>query len=73
MTTPPERTRALRQAGELVEMLLAREDLPDDVRRKAEGVARHYPTAQDIELRARHWESQSTGFLPPWLMPEDLR
>ncbi|MFN4350515.1 MAG: hypothetical protein ACK4F6_06900 [Hylemonella sp.] len=54
-------------------MLLAREDLPDDVRRKAEGVARHYPTAQDIELRARHWESRSTGFLPPWLMPEDPR
>lgn len=71
MTTPTERTRALRQAGELVEMLLARNDLPEEIRLKVEGVARHYPSAKDIELRGKHWESQSSGFLPPWLMPED--
>ena len=68
MTTPSERTRALRQARELVDMILEREDLPEDIRLKAMGVDRHFPSVADIESRARNWESPIND---RWLAPED--
>ena len=43
MTTPDERTRALRQAGELLQELQDRQDLPDDIQVRLKGVLRHYP------------------------------
>jgi uncharacterized protein (UPF0147 family) len=38
MTTPYERTRALRQAWEILERLVKREDVPADVRKQAQAV-----------------------------------
>jgi hypothetical protein len=65
MTTPQERTRSLRFARELAQELLARDDLPADVKRQAQVVLRHYPSLQEIKLLSRG----SAYF--PWLAPED--
>lgn len=67
---PSERTRALRQAGELVELILKRKDLPEEIRLRAEGVARHYPSAREIKQRAEHWDSPVLR-TSRWLAPED--
>ena len=70
MTTPSERTRALRQAGELVDLILSAPGLPEEIRLRAEGVQRHYPSAREIEQRAQHWDSEILR-KSRWLAPED--
>lgn len=56
MTTPDERTRALRQAGELLQELQGRQDLPDDIRVRLKGVLRHYPQEWQLQLMANEWQ-----------------
>ena len=56
MTTPDERTRALRQAGELLQELQARQDLPQDIRIRLKGVLRHYPQEWQLHLMAQEWQ-----------------
>lgn len=56
MTTPDERTRALRQAGELLQEMKARQDLPQDIRTRVEGVLRHYPEEWLLHLMAQEWQ-----------------
>ena len=53
MTTPDERTRALRQAGELLQELQERQDLPQDIRIRLKGVLRHYPQEWQLHLMAQ--------------------
>ncbi len=48
MTTPVERTRALRIAGQVLRESLAREDVPDDFKKQIKWVLRHYPTEQQL-------------------------
>lgn len=69
MTTPYERTRALRQAGELLERLAKREDVPADVRKQAQGVLRHYPEQWVLEAMAEDWQ-KFTGDKTFGLAPE---
>lgn len=67
MTTPNERTRALRQAGELLNQLHERKDVPEDIRRQALGLLRHYPEAWAINLMAEDWHAlgnKSFGLAP---------
>lgn len=67
MTTPHERTRALRQAGEFLAQLHRREDVPQDIREQAMRVLRHYPEEWAISLMAEHWQafgSESFGLAP---------
>lgn len=56
MTTPDERTRALRQAGELLQELRDRQDLPDDIRVRLKRVLRHYPQEWQLQLMADEWQ-----------------
>lgn len=70
MTTPVERTRALRFAGEVLRELLAREDLPSDVRQRVRVTLRHYPDAQTIKEMAHESASFPSPF-PGHLAPED--
>lgn len=67
MTTPHERTRALRQAGELLALLHGRPDVPEDLRKQAMRVLRHYPQEWAISLMAEDWQSfgrESFGLAP---------
>lgn len=73
MTTPDERTRALRQAGELLQELQERQDLPQDIRTRLKGVLRHYPQEWQLHLMAQEWQrlGTSTFGLAPELDRED--
>lgn len=70
MTTPDERTRALRYAGELVTLILGRDDVPEDIRRMALYVDRHYPSAEEIKRLARSCHA-SKDWIFPELAPEE--
>lgn len=69
MTTPDERTRALRQAGELLQELQERQDLPQEIRIRLKGVLRHYPQEWQLHLMAQEWQrlGASTFGLAPEL------
>lgn len=70
MTTPQERTRSLRQARELVDLILNTPVLPDEIRLMAQGVDRHFPRIDEVEHFARwaqHCEDRGFG---RFLMPE---
>lgn len=71
MTTPDERTRALRQAGELLQELKERQDLPQDIRTRLKGVLRHYPEEWQLHLMALEW--QRLGASAFGLAPESDR
>jgi hypothetical protein len=71
MTTPNERTRALRQAGELLQELQARQDLPQEIRARLKGVLRHYPQEWQLHLMAQEW--QRLGASAFGLAPEPNR
>ena len=55
MTTPVERTRAIRLAGELLQDLRTRQDVPEDIRARALGVLRHYPEEWQLHMMAEEW------------------
>lgn len=71
MTTPHERTRALRQAGELLAQLHRHQDVPQDIREQALRVLRHYPEEWAISSMAEHW--QALGIKSFGLAPENKR
>ena len=48
MTTADERTRTILQTSEFLEELMAQRELPDDVRREARRLLRHYPGRQEL-------------------------
>jgi hypothetical protein len=50
MTTPQERTRAVVQTKQFLEELLGVPDLPDQVRRQALVLLRHYPGSSELVL-----------------------
>lgn len=75
MTTPDERTRALRQAGELLQELQERQDLPQDIRARLKGVLRHYPQEWQLHLMAEEWqrfEASAFGLAPEPGRPDPL-
>lgn len=61
MTTPDERTRALRMAGELLQDLKVRQDVPQDLRTRALGVLRHYPEEWLLQMMAEDWQRLGTA------------
>ncbi len=76
MTTPDERTRALRHAGELLQELQKREDLPQDLRNRLNGVLRHYPEEWQLRLMAEGWQRLrcgSFGLTPELDRPDPLQ
>jgi hypothetical protein len=68
MTMPNERTRALRQAGELLRTIKCRKDVPADLREQAGWALRHYPELTTIGQMAR--DSASSKDMR-WLAPEE--
>jgi hypothetical protein len=75
MTMPVERTRALRQAGELLRALNRRPDIPEYIRRWAEGVLRHYPEEWQLRLMAEEWQrlgASAFGLAPEPDRPDPL-
>lgn len=68
MTTPTERTRALRWAFEFMTEIQRSPVCTDAMRREAKVILRHYPTPQEI----KHW-AEFNGVEEPlmvWLGPE---
>lgn len=75
MTTPDERTRALRQAGELLQELQDRQELPHDIRVRLKGVLRHYPQEWQLHLMAEEWHrlgASAFGLAPEPGRPDPL-
>lgn len=56
MTTPVERTRALRLASELLQDLVQVEELPAALRVRVLGVLRHYPEEWQLRMMAEDWQ-----------------
>lgn len=75
MTTPSERARSLRFAGETLSEIAANLELPDDLRHQARVVMRHYPSTEEIaaisKVEARRAELTRHPLMPAWLAPED--
>ena len=53
MTTVYERTRSVVQTREFLQVLSKYKSLPESIRRQAETLLRHYPTAESIWLAGR--------------------
>lgn len=70
MTTPQERTRALRFAGEVLQELLKRDDVPADLKSQARATLRHYPDRFQLQAMIMAMEHGNDGLGPPWLAPE---
>lgn len=49
MTMPDERARALRFAGEILQEIRPRRDLPVDLEHQAQPILRDYPDSQDLQ------------------------
>ncbi|WP_332752481.1 BPSL0761 family protein [Hydrogenophaga sp.] len=71
MTTPAERTRALRVASELLQDLVLRQDVPADLRVRAQRVLHHYPEEWQLRMMAEDW--QRLGISTFGLEPEPGR
>ncbi len=75
MTTPDERTCALRQAGELLQELQKRQDLPQDIRARLKGVLRRYAQEWQLHLMAEEWRrlgASAFGLVPEPGRPNPL-
>lgn len=68
MTTPLERTRALRFAGETLQELLRSGNITPEQRQSIEVTLRHYPNALEIQALAQANSGQE--FLFVMLEPE---
>lgn len=70
MTMPDERARALRFAGEILREMLAREDVPEDLKHQAGNTLRHYPDPQQLEWMIDEISRQPSNG-PRWLENDD--
>lgn len=69
---PSERARALRFAGETLRKVLARDDVPEDLRHQALVALRHYPDLAELKQMISDIDRLSHGVLDQrWLAPED--
>ncbi|WP_156775525.1 BPSL0761 family protein [Hydrogenophaga sp. RAC07] len=75
MTTPAERTRALRLAGELLRDFERREDVPADLHVRLRGVLRHYPEEWQLRMMVEDWQrlgESAFGLAPEPGRPDPL-
>lgn len=70
MTMPEERSRALRFAGEILQEMLIRDDVPEDLKQQARVTLRHYPGRAQLQAMIMSMAQANDGLGPPWLMPE---
>lgn len=72
MTMPNERARALRLAGDILRKMLARDDVPEDLRDQARVALRHYPDSDELKQMISDIDRLPHEFLDQrWLAPED--
>lgn len=72
MTTASERARALRVAGEILRKMLARDDVPEDLRYQARVALRHYPDSAGLKQMIGDIDHLPHEVLDQrWLSPED--
>jgi hypothetical protein len=67
MTTPTERMRNLVQAGALLKEIRANESLPEQLRKEAARLLRHYPTVSELQMLATSCELLTIDFDPDWI------
>lgn len=69
---PNERARALRLAGETLRKVLARGDVPEDLRYQAQVALRHYPDSDGLKQMICDIDRlPHQGLDQRWLAPED--
>ena len=71
MTMPAERSRTVIQAGAFLKELRANGDLPEEIRREAHRLLRHYPSVLHIELVASASADKTVGLVTPFGGPVD--
>jgi hypothetical protein len=72
MTTPDERARALRFAGEILREMRSRRDVPADLQQQAKLILRHYPDSKDLQQMIKDVDRQTRETLDNhWLSPEN--
>lgn len=69
---PSERARAFRFAGEILRKMLARDDVPEDLRYQARVALRHYPDSAELKQMISDIDRLPHEVLDQrWLSPED--
>ncbi|KAA0691790.1 hypothetical protein DT594_16250 [Halopseudomonas laoshanensis] len=48
MTLPSERSRSVKQTGEFLQELVRNPCMPEEIKREAKRLLRHYPSAEDV-------------------------
>lgn len=71
MTTPSERTRALRWAGEFLMKVQRGEEFSAEAKREVLYILRHYPRGFEIKDQAEFDAARSDTVMDQWLGPED--
>ena len=71
MTTPAERTRALRWAGEFLLKVQRGEEFSDEIKREVKFILRHYPRDFEIKLQAQLDAVRSKTVIDQWLGPDE--
>lgn len=71
MTMPNERARALRLVGEILQKMLARDDVPEDLHYQARVALRHYPDPDGLKQMISDIDRLPHEFIDQrWLSPE---
>ncbi len=72
MTTPTERTRALRWAGEFLREVGSSDGFSEELSRKVSVILRHYPTPTQLEawVASEADKDPNDPFRETWLGPE---
>ena len=71
MTTPSERTRALRWAGEFLLKVQRGDEFSAEAKREVLHILRHYPRDFEIKDQARFDADRSETIFDQWLGPEE--
>lgn len=71
MTTPSERTRALRWAGEFLLKIQRGDEFSAEIKREVLYILRHYPRDFEIKDQARFDADRSETIFDQWMGPED--
>lgn len=72
MTTPSERTRALRWAGEFLREVGSSDGFSEDIKHKVNVILRHYPMQTQLEawVVSESDKARTHTFGAQWLGPE---
>lgn len=72
MTMPAERTLATLNTLKFLHELISRNDIPDEVKLTAQGLARHFPTASDIQFITKAMAKETNPFFEEMFCLDDI-